>query len=490
MINRILLSCLFCFALFLWVGCSNNAATENNSTAPIEQKPGTKQSEVPEPEVICPPVILTDIVEPSDVIATSEPFVVPDGTPEELLQLIRQKTRGGIDVPVKKEDIAPYVTLFREIKAIADQALTRKPTDAVRKELLQQKAWAFNEIADYEPEVHPEYEAFVREVEGNPNDREAAIHVRGYYLMFLGSQFTRKSLIHKEELNETEIRNYRKSVLEFLDKKEAEPFLQMLGMKIVSLSLKVTDQTKDRSLAKETAVAVKKLFENSEDEWQRRLAYRAEAILNLHWAKEDGLKVKGIQPDGKEFDIASLKGKSVMLILWTNRVVPFERGRTELDIILPHIKELYEKYRSKGLEIVDICIDTRVRGPLEGFIGVMSQEAMEEAQKQQEAAQRQREIDWETKIKTLPWSIHLSLPKSIEAGLPSIMEQYDLHGDHQFLLAPDGKVIVSKPGGSFYEEVIKKRVPGLTWEPGKMPKPWEDRFSTLIFEDELETMFP
>ena len=437
---------------------------------------------VAEAEVVCPPVLLADAVEPSDVISTSETFIVPDGTPEELLQLIRQKSGGGIAVQVKKEEIAPYVTLFREIKAIADQGLTRQPTDAVRKELLQSKSWAYSAIADYESDILPEYEAFVREVDGNPNDREAAIHIRGRYLGSLGDRF------RKNGLNETEFRDFRKLVLEFLNNKAAEPFLQMLGLDIVSLSLKVVDQTKERTLALETAAAVKKLFENSEQ--NQRWAYRAEAILNEHWASKDGLKVKGIQPDGKEFDLDSLKGKVVLLILWSNRQVPFKRGRTELEIILPHIKELYEKYHSKGFEIVDICIDTRVRGPLEGFIGVMSPSAHAEAQKQQEAAERQKEINWEEKIRTLPWSIHLSLPKSIEAGLPSVMEQYDLFGDHQFLLAPDGKVIVSKMGSSYNEEIVKKRVSGLTWEPGKMPQPWEDRFSTLEFEDVLETLFP
>jgi len=259
-------------------------------------------------------------------------------------------------------------------------------------------------------------------------------------------------------------------------------------MPLISHSLKVVDQTKDRTLAQETADVIKKLFENSEQ--NKRWAYRAEAILNNHWAKEDGLKVKGIQPDGKEFDLASLKGKPVLLILWSNRMVPFKEGRTELEVILPHIKELYEKYHSRGLEIVDICIDTRVRGPLEGFMGVMSPQAFAEAQKQQEDAERQREIDWEAKIKTFPWSIHLFPQMNVETGQPTIMEQYDLFGDHQFLLASDGKVVVSRMGGSYDEEVVKKRVSGLTWEPGMMPQPWEDRFSTLKFEDALETIFP
>ena len=445
-----------------------------------------------ESKVYCPPILLPDPIEPADVISATEPFVVPDGTPEELLQLIRQKSGSGMDVPSRQqpEKVAAYVALFREFKAIADEALNRQPTDAVRKELLQTKAEAYAEIAGYEPDVYPEYEAFVREVEANPNNREAAIHVRGRHLDFLGHQFYRKTLFLKEELDEAEFRNYQKLVLEFLNNKEAEPFLQMLGMSLVSHSLTLSDQMKDRSIALETAAAVKKLFENAGDEFNRSLAYRIDGTLNKHWAPEDGLKVKGIQSDGKEFDLASLKGKSVLLILWSNRQVPFERGRTRLEIDLPHLTELYEKYHSQGLEIVDICIDTKVRGPMEGFIGMMSPSAYKEAQKQQESADRQGEIDWEKKVQTFPWSIHLFPQKNVETGRLSIMEQYDLFGDHQFLLAPDGKVVVSKMGGTYNEEVVKRRVSGLTWKPGMMPQPWEDRFSTLEFEEELEKMFP
>jgi hypothetical protein len=233
---------------------------------------------------------------------------------------------------------------------------------------------------------------------------------------------------------------------------------------------------------------VKKLFENSANEFHRSLAYRAEAILNLHWASEDGLNVKGILPDGKEFDIASLQGKTVLLILWTNRQVPFHEGKTELDIILPHIKELYEKYHSKGFEIVDICIDTRVRGPIECRIGMFSDTEVEQQRKVD--AEGPKDIDWEKKTETLPWPIHLFPLKNVAADRLVIMEQYDLFGDHQFLLAPDGKVVVSRMGGTYNKEVVKKRVSGLTWKPGMMPQPWSERFSTLEFEEVLEKIYP
>ena len=254
-------------------------------------------------------------------------------------------------------------------------------------------------------------------------------------------------------MNETEFRDFRKLVLEFLDKKEAEPFLQIIGLDIISLSLKVVDQTKDRTLAVETAAAVKKLFENSGTEGNRRMAYRPEAILNKHWVSEDGLKIKGIQHNSQEFDIASLKGKPVLVLLWTNSGL----GDWKFDKILPHIKELYEMYHPKGFEIIDICIDARMS-----------------------------DADWEKKIQTFPWSIHISDRKTAAAGLLSIKEYYDIPMDHQFLVAPDGKVVVSKMSATFDDESLKKI--GLTGD--EAMKKWSDRYYTLELDEELKKMFP
>ncbi|MCL2005424.1 MAG: hypothetical protein FWG73_04590 [Planctomycetaceae bacterium] len=402
--------------------------------------------------------------------------------PEELLALINSRFH-MIDVPQRseKDAVAAYVNTFQEIKALAEKGLAGNPTGSVRSDLLQRKAWAYSNIADYEPEMYPEYEAFVKEVEANPNDKEAAMHIRGRFLEFCEGRFWRNPFTEEEFLA------HRQSVLEFFDNKEAETYLQLLAVSLVSHSLKLADQAKDRSLALETAAIVKNLLENADDEFNRGLAYRAEAILNKHWASEDGLTITGFLPDGKEFDFASLKGKPVLLILWSNRQRPFSQGKTELEIILPHITELYEKYRSKGFEIVDMCIDMQIRGPVECNIGIFTASDIE----RQEAiyARGPEDIDWEKKVQTFPWSIHLFPQKDVATEQPVVMRQYDLFGDHQFLLAPDGKVVVSRMGGTYNEEIVKKRVAGLTWEPGRMPQPWEDRFSTLVFEEALENMF-
>ena len=272
---------------------------------------------------------------------------VPNGTPEEMLALIRQKTSGLVTTPQRQnqEEVVAYVKLFKEFKTIAEKGLAGNPTSKVRSDLLRQKAWAYALATDYEPGLYPEYEAFVNEVEANPNDREAAMNIRGRFLEFQGNRFWRGNITEKEFLN------HRKAVLEFLENKDAESYLSLLGTSLVSHALKVTDQTKDREIAIETAALVKDLYLNLSNETDRkRQSDWLDATLRSHWIKEDGLDAKGILPDGKEFDIASFRGKTVLLILWSNNQVPFSQGKTNLEVILPHITELYENITLRGLK--------------------------------------------------------------------------------------------------------------------------------------------
>ncbi len=62
------------------------------------------------------------------------------------------------------------------------------------------------------------------------------------------------------------------------------------------------------------------------------------------------LKLDGTTIDGKRFDIASMKDKTVLIFFWS----------TDCDFCLdeiPILKENYEGYKAKGFEVVGICAD-------------------------------------------------------------------------------------------------------------------------------------
>lgn len=59
-----------------------------------------------------------------------------------------------------------------------------------------------------------------------------------------------------------------------------------------------------------------------------------------------------LRPDSTEFTLSSTKGKYVLLDFWASWCVPCRKS-------IPHWKEIYAKYQSKGLEIVGVTNDSK-----------------------------------------------------------------------------------------------------------------------------------
>ena len=71
-------------------------------------------------------------------------------------------------------------------------------------------------------------------------------------------------------------------------------------------------------------------------------------LTHLRNAEENKLiHFTGEMPDGKIFDIASLKGRVFLIDFWGSWCVWCRKGH-------PHLKELYAKYKNKGFEIVGV----------------------------------------------------------------------------------------------------------------------------------------
>lgn len=71
-------------------------------------------------------------------------------------------------------------------------------------------------------------------------------------------------------------------------------------------------------------------------------------IAGLQRAREkEVIPFSGTMPDGKQFDLASLKGKIFLIDFWGSWCGWCRKGH-------PHLKELYAKYKDKGFEIIGV----------------------------------------------------------------------------------------------------------------------------------------
>jgi thiol-disulfide isomerase/thioredoxin len=84
-----------------------------------------------------------------------------------------------------------------------------------------------------------------------------------------------------------------------------------------------------------------------------------DAALNASLVNKP-MVLAGTTPDGKPFTTADWKGKVILVDFWATWCGPCKAS-------LPHVKELYQKYHSQGLEIVGVSNDTS-KAALEKFL--------------------------------------------------------------------------------------------------------------------------
>jgi thiol-disulfide isomerase/thioredoxin len=105
--------------------------------------------------------------------------------------------------------------------------------------------------------------------------------------------------------------------------------------------------------------AILKRARNSPHAGIRRLA---EGQYRLIAARQTPVQMRFTALDGREIDLARLRGKVVLVEFWATWCRPCLEE-------LPNLKRLYERYHEHGLEIVGISLDeTKDRGKLENLV--------------------------------------------------------------------------------------------------------------------------
>jgi thiol-disulfide isomerase/thioredoxin len=135
------------------------------------------------------------------------------------------------------------------------------------------------------------------------------------------------------------------------------------------------------------------------------------------------IEIVGPTLEGSEFNVASLKGKVVLVDFWATWCGPCVGE-------LPNVKAAYEKYHGKGFEIVGVSLD-RERAALEKFI-------------------KERDMPWTQIIFSKPEEMYWKNPVAVKHEIHSIPAT--------FLIGRDGKVAARNLRGKDLEKAVAEEI--------------------------------
>ncbi len=143
-------------------------------------------------------------------------------------------------------------------------------------------------------------------------------------------------------------------------------------------------------------------------------------------------------PDGKDYSLADLKGKVVLLDFWASWCGPCRKAN-------PHVVDVYNKYKEKGFTVFSVSLDgidsrSKARYPDEAQF----QAGLEQSKKNWLAAIEKDQLTWPYHVSELTkWDTQAARQYGV-SGIPKT-----------FLIGRDGKIAAVNPRTTLEEELLK-----------------------------------
>jgi thiol-disulfide isomerase/thioredoxin len=317
--------------LFIVSGVIAFANTADDAKTTDETNSQTKSAKE-EPEK---PKVIGSLDEAKKVEEVNAYFIAKRG--ELLKSLVETK---------EPEARSKLVNSFNKLTlAVAEKSIELADTDAIRSRYARQKIAALRSLAERDKENGSEYQAaldaYLKEL--SQNEKYAQIVKDDEYQTFLRQE---RSAVHSEPSVEkfnkfvSNLKNWSNS------KQETKPLVEA-----VSVANRPNYKKLDSDLANKTVKELIAFVKSDESKLAEKQKEEVLTQLNGFARRQVGNdpEIYGKTFDDKDFSWGSLRGKYVVVQFTASWCGPCKRE-------LPGLKEAYQKYHDKGLEIVSIYV--------------------------------------------------------------------------------------------------------------------------------------